>query len=85
MRSLEATRRGFIAEISYLLCSYVRYEYKIQSLDHREDMDQREQLIDIFVRYNAQINLSAIRDPHDIRIKHIQDSLELLKIVTLKP
>lgn len=34
---------------------------------------------------NSKINLSAIRDPEGIQIKHIQDSLEINKVVELKP
>lgn len=33
---------------------------------------------------NSHTNLSAIRDPEGIRIKHIQDSLEINKVLTLK-
>lgn len=40
-----------------------------------------QNLVDTFLRYNAQINLSAIRDPEGVYVKHILDSLELLKIV----
>ncbi len=41
---------------------------------------KREKLITIFSKYNAQINLSAIRKPEEILVKHIQDALELEKI-----
>lgn len=40
----------------------------------------RDQLIDIFLEKNWKLNLSAIRDTEGVRIKHIQDSLELLKL-----
>ncbi|PID34686.1 MAG: 16S rRNA (guanine(527)-N(7))-methyltransferase RsmG [candidate division SR1 bacterium] len=42
-----------------------------------------EQLAQIFQEKNQQINLSAIRDLEGIKIKHIQDSLELNKILKL--
>ena len=38
-------------------------------------------LIRAFLRKNEQINLSAIRDEEWVMIKHIQDSLELEKII----
>ena len=40
-----------------------------------------DKLIDLFVQKNSKINLSAIRDPQDIKIKHIQDSLVWLKVL----
>ncbi len=39
----------------------------------------RDKLIQIFLEKNKQINLSAIRDENWVRVKHIQDSLELEK------
>ncbi|MDR0282840.1 MAG: 16S rRNA (guanine(527)-N(7))-methyltransferase RsmG [Candidatus Peribacteria bacterium] len=39
-------------------------------------------LIQIFLEKNTQLNLSAIRDEEGIFIKHIQDSLEINKILT---
>lgn len=44
----------------------------------------RDRLIKIFLEKNKQINLSAIRDEDWVRIKHIQDSLELEKIIERK-
>lgn len=41
-------------------------------------------LIQIFLKKNKQINLSAIRDEKWVEIKHIQDSLELEKIIDWK-
>ena len=41
-------------------------------------------LIHAFLEKNKQINLSAIRDEDWVRIKHIQDSLELEKIIDRK-
>lgn len=38
---------------------------------------KRKSLIDEFVRRNSQINLSAIRHPEQIYIKHILDTIEL--------
>jgi 16S rRNA G527 N7-methylase RsmG len=45
----------------------------------------RKALIDQFVNINSHTNLSAIRDAEGIQIKHIQDSLEINKILKLKP
>jgi len=44
-------------------------------------MEDRSKLIKIFLEKNSQINLSAIRDEEGVRVKHIQDSLELNKIL----
>ena len=44
---------------------------------------RRQALIDTFLEYNKQINLSAIRDTEGVYLKHILDSLELLKILDL--
>lgn len=41
---------------------------------------ERIQLVEVFLRKNSQLNLSAIRDPEWVYIKHILDSLELSKI-----
>jgi len=41
-------------------------------------------LIHAFLEKNKQINLSAIRDEDWVRVKHIQDSLELEKIIDWK-
>jgi 16S rRNA (guanine527-N7)-methyltransferase len=46
---------------------------------------QRKTLIDQFISINSHTNLSAIRDPESIWVKHIQDSLEINKVLTLKP
>lgn len=46
---------------------------------------RRKNLIDEFIAINSHTNLSAIRDPEGIWVKHIQDSLELNKVLTLKP
>ena len=45
----------------------------------------RKQLIDQFISINLHTNLSAIRDPEGIQVKHIQDSLEINKVLILKP
>ena len=45
--------------------------------------EKRQPLIDTFIDRNSQINLSAIRDPEDIYVKHILDSLELTKVCNL--
>ena len=47
-------------------------------------MTNREPLIETFLEKNKQINLSAIRDEDWVRVKHIQDSLELEKIIKRK-
>lgn len=47
--------------------------------------NQRKKLIEEFIAINSHINLSAIRDPEDIWVKHIQDSLEINKALKLKP
>lgn len=47
-------------------------------------INQLEQLAKIFQETNQQINLSAIRDLEWIQVKHIQDSLELNKVITLE-
>ena len=43
-----------------------------------------DKLIQAFLEKNKQINLSAIRDEDWVMIKHIQDSLELEKIIEWK-
>jgi 16S rRNA (guanine527-N7)-methyltransferase len=45
----------------------------------------RKSLIDQFISINSRTNLSAIRDPEGIQVKHIQDSLEINKVLILKP
>ena len=47
-------------------------------------MVNRDNLINTFLGKNKQINLSAIRDEDWVMTKHIQDSLELEKIVNWK-
>lgn len=42
-------------------------------------------LIDEFIAINSHTNLSAIRDPEGIQTKHIQDALEINKVLILKP
>ena len=42
---------------------------------------ERDRLVQAFLEKNKQINLSAIRDSEWVRVKHIQDSLELEKII----
>lgn len=46
---------------------------------------ERKDLIDEFITINSHTNLSAIRDPKDIWVKHIQDALEINKVLILKP
>jgi 16S rRNA (guanine527-N7)-methyltransferase len=45
-------------------------------------MDNRQPLIQTFLEKNTHINLSAIRDEEGVLIKHIQDSLEINKMLT---
>lgn len=47
-------------------------------------MQNWDNLIQLFLEKNKQINLSAIRDPEWVMIKHIQDSLELEKLIEWK-
>ena len=44
------------------------------------NIEKRQSLIDRFIYWNNQINLSAIRNPEDIYKKHILDSLEINKV-----
>ncbi|USN56130.1 MAG: class I SAM-dependent methyltransferase [Candidatus Peribacteria bacterium] len=41
--------------------------------------------MDTFIERNSRLNLSAIRDPQGIYEKHILDSLELEKVISLEP
>ncbi|MFA7284514.1 MAG: RsmG family class I SAM-dependent methyltransferase [Candidatus Absconditabacterales bacterium] len=41
-------------------------------------------MIDLFLHHNAQVNLSAIRDPEGVYLKHIFDSLELLNVPVMQ-
>jgi len=45
----------------------------------------RDKLITVFLEKNSQINLSAIRDEDWVQKKHINDSIELLKLDLIKP
>lgn len=45
-------------------------------------IDQFHQFLDLFVEYNSHTNLSAIREPEDIVLKHFIDSLMVRKFVT---
>lgn len=47
--------------------------------------EQRKLLINQFISTNSHTNLSAIRDPEGIQIKHINDALEINKVLPLKP
>lgn len=38
---------------------------------------ERENLINLFIDRNSKINLSAIKKPEDVYVKHILDSIEL--------
>lgn len=46
---------------------------------------RRKELIDQFIAINSHTNLSAIRDSEGIQVKHIQDSLEINKVLLFKP
>ena len=41
-------------------------------------------LVRVFIEKNSQLNLSAIRDAEWIKIKHINDSIELNKILKIE-
>lgn len=45
-------------------------------------IDQFTQFLDLFIEYNSHTNLSAIREPEDIVLKHFIDSLMVRKFVT---
>jgi 16S rRNA G527 N7-methylase RsmG len=45
----------------------------------------RKPLITQFISINSHTNLSAIRDPEGIQTKHINDSIEINKIISFKP
>lgn len=47
-------------------------------------MVNRDRLIKFFLEKNSQINLSAIRDEEWVRVKHIQDSLELNNVLSFQ-
>ena len=47
--------------------------------------EKLKELISQFISINSHTNLSAIRDPEGIQVKHIQDSLEINKALILKP
>ncbi len=47
--------------------------------------EQRKSLIDQFININSHTNLSAIRDPEGIQIKHINDALEINNIQHFRP
>lgn len=40
--------------------------------------------LELFIAYNANVNLSAIRDEEGIIIKHFIDSLAVLRVVNLE-
>ena len=42
-------------------------------------------LIEVFLKKNSELNLSAIRDEEGVRLKHIDDSLKILDTWILKP
>jgi 16S rRNA G527 N7-methylase RsmG len=45
-------------------------------------MVNRTPLIQTFLEKNTHINLSALRDAESVFLKHIQDSLEVNKVIT---
>ena len=49
------------------------------------DVKVRDNLVDVFLKKNQQLNLSAIRDREWVMIKHIQDSLEVVKLGIIGP
>jgi 16S rRNA (guanine527-N7)-methyltransferase len=42
-----------------------------------------QKLLDIFIAYNTNVNLSAIRDKEGIIVKHFIDSLSVLRALPL--
>ena len=50
-------------------------EYKIEL--EKEEVEKFENFLNIFIDKNSQINLSAIRKPEDIILKHFLDSIIL--------
>ena len=42
-------------------------------------------LIDVFLKKNSELNLSAIRDGEWVRVKHINDSLKIIETWILQP
>jgi 16S rRNA G527 N7-methylase RsmG len=45
-------------------------------------MVNRTPLIHTFLEKNSQLNLSAFRDEESVALKHIQDSLEVNKVIS---
>lgn len=43
-----------------------------------------DNLINVFLKVNSQLNLSAIRDAEGVRLKHIMDALEIQKVFPLQ-
>jgi 16S rRNA (guanine527-N7)-methyltransferase len=50
-----------------------------------EQIKKLETLVDLFMEWNSKLNLSSIRERHDIMIKHVIDSLLITKLDLLKP
>ena len=44
-----------------------------------------DEFVDFFLQKNAEVNLSALRTREEVRVKHILDSLEFLKLGLLEP
>ena len=59
---------------------FEKYGLKVE----KENLWKLEKFLEIFRQKNSQINLSAIREPEDIIVKHFVDSLMLTKFVDLK-
>jgi len=55
--------------------SFEKYNIPVSS----EQLRKFELFLELFIEKNTQINLSAIREPDDIIVKHFIDSLMLTK------
>jgi len=50
-------------------------KYKIELEDY--ELEKFEEFLSLFIEKNSKINLSAIREPQDIILKHFLDSIIL--------
>jgi 16S rRNA (guanine527-N7)-methyltransferase len=50
-------------------------EYKIEL--ENDELEKFEEFLNLFIEKNSKINLSAIREPQDIILKHFLDSIIL--------
>lgn len=79
-RSLPTARRGWnLAHRFHQRCSLRSISTSVNLTT--EQTDQLHQLTDILLSENKKVNLTAIRTPEDVAIKHIQDALTLLETI----